>query len=184
MPIKTFRNLLPLIAILAMTPEVSGAQQVDSSQYRDWELRCPAGSDATGPEGQPQSGCVLTQPLLLKDGRQLLALQIAAVGAGGDDNNVMREYALILSAPLGVHLPSGARIQVDDTASLNLVFERCDEAGCYAGTLVSANLDSAMESGSDLTVAIQDLNGREITARMSLLGYTSGMAALRERDPS
>jgi invasion protein IalB len=180
---KMFRNLLPFVAILAVLPGDSDAQQVDSSQFRDWELRCPAGSGATGPEGQPSSGCVLTQPLLLKDGRQLLALQIAAVGTGGEDSNEKRDYALILSAPLGVHLPSGARIQVDDTASLNLVFERCDEAGCYAGTLVSANLDSAMESGSDLTVAIQDLNGREITARMSLLGYTSGMQALRERDP-
>ena len=178
------RYALLLAAGLAVLTTASAQESdgpVDSSRFRDWELRCPAEPETGSSGSASQSGCVLTQPLLLKDGRQLLALQVAAVGAARD-NPDDRDYALILSAPLGVHLPSGARIQVDDAASLNLVFERCDAAGCYAGTLVSANLDSAMQQGTQLSVAIQDLNGREITARMSLLGYTAGIEALRERD--
>jgi invasion protein IalB len=170
-----FLVCLLLPALLAFPVAAAGQwpAQSDTTRYRDWELRCPAMAD--NPAG---AGCALVQPLLLKDGRRLMALQIAE--AESRDPAGERQFAMILSAPLGVHLPSGVKIQVDDSASLELVFERCDEAGCYAGTIISDNLDGAFEQGSSLVIAIQDLNGREISARMSLLGYTAGMRALRD----
>ncbi len=169
-------RLIPLAAalLLAVPPASVVAQQTGSAggetRIRDWTLRCPSGSN-------PSSGCVLTQPLLLKDGRRLLALQIASLPPSGDRSG--DTHALVLSAPLGVHLPFGARLQVDDSVSLKIVFERCDEAGCYAGTPLTRNLDIAMQEGSDLNISIRDLNGREITGRLSLLGYSAGMRALR-----
>ena len=111
----------------------SGNPAWESREFRDWTLACPVESEQPGARG-----CLLTQSLTLDDGRRLMAIQLSApLAEQGTDSS----YAVVLSTPLNVYLPAGARVRIDESASLRIGYERCDTAGCYAGTLLSDNLD-------------------------------------------
>lgn len=164
--------LLFPVNLASWAQDPSGDPRWSTRTFRDWTLACPATERMAS--GRP---CMLTQALLLEDGRRLMAIQLSASGPIAEGPG---DYAVVLSTPLNVYLPAGARLQIDRSASLRIGYERCDNAGCYAGTVLSRNLDGEFREGNDLRVSIRDLNGREMTGRLSLLGYTAGMAALRE----
>ncbi len=163
-----------ILSFTSLTMAQSNGLVWESQEFRDWTLACPATSQETSTRG-----CLLTQSLTLDDGRRLMAIQLSASLA---DRTVEPSYTVVLSTPLNVYLPAGARLRIDASASLRIGYERCDGAGCYAGTPLSNNLDNEFEEGTELFVSIQDLNGREVTGKLSLLGYTAGMQALRATD--
>ena len=81
--------------------------------------------------------------------------------------------------PLGVSLPGGVSITVDDGQPVRLRYERCDGAGCVAPLALGQELIAALKGGRWARVAFFDPSGQEISVPVSLLGFTAGFNALR-----
>jgi len=79
----------------------------------------------------------------------------------------------LVQLPLGLSLPAGARLQVDDGKSLDLQIETCENRGCYASTPVAPDLLAALKSGKQLKVSFQNLGKETITIPMPLADFAS-----------
>jgi invasion protein IalB len=78
---------------------------------------------------------------------------------------------LLLQLPLGLNLPVGAKLQVDDGKTADLQIQTCDNRGCYASTPVAADLLAAIKAGKQLKLSFQNLNKETITIPMPLTDF-------------
>lgn len=79
----------------------------------------------------------------------------------------------LVQLPLGLNLPSGAKLQVDDGKVIDLQVQTCENRGCYCNTPVSPELLAALKSGKQLKVAFQNLNKEVITIPMPLADFAA-----------
>ncbi len=138
--------------------------------FENWSVQCSRNSESG------EKACALFTQVTLENGQRLLTLQIRDISR--DPNNSGPNYVAIVTVPLGVHLPSGIRMQVDDTKALELIYERCDQGGCYAGTAVGETLSAALKAGKDCIISFNNLEGKTLKATLPLKGYTAGFNAL------
>jgi len=140
------------------------------TNFKDWTLQC------LPPEGEQPETCAMVQELRVKSGKRLLALQITETGT------VVRQdgpsLVAVFSLPLGVYLPSGVIMEIEGKPPLKLEYERCDRGGCYAGVVLGEILTTALREGVEGKVRFNNLNGRTISATISLKGFTAAYNAL------
>lgn len=139
------------------------------SNYDDWSVQCVSNPDSEGRK------CVLFQHLKVDSGQRLLTMQVSQLTSDAGQADAM---ALVITVPLGVHLPSGMRLQMDGSETVKLDYERCDQGGCYAGMILSAELLDAMMQGGSSQIVFNNLTGKSITATLSLRGFTAGFKAV------
>jgi len=82
-----------------------------------------------------------------------------------------RQPAMLVMIPLGLYLPFGAHIQVDDRPAQTLPLQTCDNRGCFAGAPVSGDLLAALKSGKRLAVSFQNLARQTMTIQYSLQNF-------------
>ena len=134
--------------------------------FCDWTARCePIGAAA-------RETCYIYQNVLWKKDKQRLVH--IAVGYISDS----REPAAFLTLPLGVSLPGGVSMQVDDGPQQRLRYERCESSGCLAPLVLSDGLIRSMKVGREARVSFFDGSRRQISVPISLLGFTAGFNAL------
>ena len=79
----------------------------------------------------------------------------------------------IVQLPLGLNLPVGARLQVDDGKTSDLQIQTCEARGCYANTPITPDMLAAMKSGKQLKVSFQNLAKEVITIPMPLADFAA-----------
>jgi invasion protein IalB len=79
----------------------------------------------------------------------------------------------MVQLPLGLNLPGGAKIQVDDGKATDLQIQTCENRGCYAGTPISSELLAAMKTGKQLKLSFQNLAKETITIPMPLADFAA-----------
>jgi invasion protein IalB len=82
-----------------------------------------------------------------------------------------RQPAMVVMIPLGLYLPFGMQIQVDDRPAQTLPLQTCDNRGCFAGAPVNADLLGALKGGKRLSVSFQNLSRQTITIPFSLQNF-------------
>lgn len=138
----------------------------DGDSFGNWLVRC-------GPqEDSPEKGCFLFQNVVLKEGGQRV-LQVA-VGFVGQTP----EPIALLSLPLGISLPPGAKMSIDGNKQYELQIERCEVNGCRAGLKLPPRLVERFQLGSSLSVQFHDAQRRPIEVPLSLDGFKDGYQAL------
>lgn len=142
------------------------AQPEDGQQFKDWTARCETLPDGTTPP------CYIMQSVLLKKGNQPLLLVAVRNAVEGE------RPAAFFSLPLGVSLPGGLSLTVDEGQPLRLRYERCDRNGCHAPLPLDDALLNSLKGGRWARVAFFDATRREISVPVSLLGFTAGFASL------
>ena len=85
----------------------------------------------------------------------------------------------LVQLPLGLSLPAGARLQVDDGTALDLKIETCENRGCYANAAVAPDMLAALKSGKQLKVSFQNLGRETITIPMPLTDFTSAYEKIK-----
>lgn len=138
----------------------------DGDSFGNWLVRC--GPDGTASE----QGCFLFQNLVLKEGGQ----RVLQVAVGFVDN--APEPIALLSLPLGISLPPGAKMSIDDEQRYDLQIERCEANGCRAGLKLSSILLKSFRTGNSLSVLFHDAQRRPIEVPLSLEGFSAGYNAL------
>ena len=84
-----------------------------------------------------------------------------------------RAPVALVQLPLGLNLPGGAKLQVDDGKTTDLQIQTCENRGCYAGAPITPELLAALRSGKQLKVSFQNLGKETITIPMPLADFAA-----------
>ena len=126
-----------------------------------WIARCSSAGRDTPLE------CAVEQSAVLSKTGQLLVL--ASIRVPGDTHAPVAFVQL----PLGLNLPAGAKLQVDDGKVVDLQVQTCEARGCYASTPITPELLAALKSGRQLKVSFQNLAKETISIPMPLADFAA-----------
>ena len=155
-----------------MLQSVFGSAQLQAlpengQKFRDWTARCEIKKET----GQPT--CFVFQNLLLKkENKRLLHV---AVGYLTENEQPVAFFTL----PLGVSLPGGLSLIIDNGKPVRIRYERCDASGCLAPLALTDTLVKSLKGGRWARVAFFDATRREVSIPVSLLGFTAGLKSLK-----
>lgn len=168
-PVRHPSRFPRLLAALCALPVVltAQAQVKDGESFDNWTVRCEDSKDAQARQ------CFIFQNLVTREGAQRV-LHVA-IGYLPD----RPEPIALVTLPLGISLPPGASIQVDDGEPTRFPVERCEPNGCRAGLRLESPLLDAMKTGQELRVTFQDGSRKPVTVPLSLQGFTAGLRALK-----
>jgi invasion protein IalB len=169
MPKNTLYGVAAALLGLSATP-VFCEPTVSENTHGSWTVRCEA-ADAGA-----QSGCIMFQNVVMKTGGQ--PVLHFAVGYAPEDGNP----TVIISLPLGISLPPGISIQIDDGKTANFPVERCEPDGCRAGMKLREATIEELVKGTRLTITFHDGERQPISVPLSLDGFGPGFQALAATD--
>lgn len=147
---------------LERPPEVRGT-------FDDWIVRCePADPDAFG----AQDLCEMYQQVSEQETGQTV-LEIV-VGYPPGEN----ELVALLNLPLGIRLPPGGQLRIEDLEPIEFPIQICIASGCRADLVLDSDAISAMRSGEEATIVIADPQGRGVALPISLRGFSAALNEL------
>ena len=162
-PIAAFAVLLYLLTSLAPAQAITAREK----DFRDWRLRCAKEKD-DGPER-----CFIMQIAKTeKDRRDVLRI---GVRYPEPDKPAM----VFLTLPLGVYLPTGLLLQIDDGETLRIPVEICLPNGCHTRMTLDSALLKTLKGGKAAKLAFHGSQQQKITVPVSLAGFTAAFAALK-----
>jgi invasion protein IalB len=132
-----------------------------------WIARCSSAS-----RGAPLE-CAIEQTAVLTKTGQLIVLINVRVSAE------TRTPLALVQLPLGLNLPAGAKLQVDDGKTSDLQIQTCEARGCYANVPISADVLAAMKSGKQLKVSFQNLANEIIAIPMPLADFAAAYEKIK-----
>lgn len=133
------------------TPAPTQPAQSNSNAQPAWTVRC--GSLAR----QAPLECILEQQVVVQQTGQQLSL--VSVRVPGDT----RQPVMLVQLPLGMYLPGGLTLQVDDEKGQLVPIQSCDQRACYVGLPVTAEMLTSLKKGQRLNLIIQSANRESIT---------------------
>jgi invasion protein IalB len=139
----------------------SPAEQAAQPPAPGWVSRCSSASREAPLECAVEETAVLT-----KTGQLIVAVSIRVA------SDTHQPVALV-QLPLGLNLPAGVKLQVDDGKMIDMQIQTCENRGCYSNAPVSPELLATLKSGKQLKVAFQNLNKEVITIPMPLTDFAA-----------
>jgi invasion protein IalB len=85
----------------------------------------------------------------------------------------------VIQLPLGLNLPVGAKLQVDDGKVADLQIQTCEARGCDANAPIAPDTLAAMKSGRQLKVSFQNLAKETITIPMPLTDFAAAYQKIK-----
>ena len=160
-------SVLVLIAagVLAV-PLSAHAQGLVRNTFADWQLRCET------PAGAQREHCALVQNVAAEDRPNVTLLVIVLKTADG------KSRLLRVVAPLGVLLPAGLGLKIDQTDVGRAGFVRCLTTGCVAEVVMEDNLINQLKAGKTATFIVFQTPEEGIGIPVSLNGFGPGFDAL------
>lgn len=136
------------------------------SKHGEWELRCET------PPGAAREQCALLQSVTAED-RPNISLMVIVLKTADGKNRLLR-----VIAPLGVLLPSGLGLKIDDADVGRAGFVRCVPTGCVAEVVMEEKLIEQMKNGQKATFIIFQTPEEGIGIPLSMAGFKEGFDAL------
>jgi invasion protein IalB len=162
----TARSLAGAAAValgaLIGTAEPGLAQGAVRSVHGDWQVRCDT------PPGAQGEQCALIQSVTAED-RANVGLTVIVLKTADQKSRLMR-----VVAPMGVLLPSGLGLKIDQADVGRAGFVRCLPNGCVAEVVMDENLVKQMRTGQTATFIIFQTPEEGIGFPMSLKGFGEG----------
>jgi len=132
-----------------------------------WISRCA--SDAR----QGALECAVEQSAVLTSTGQL----VAAVAIRVPSNS--RQPEMLIQVPVGLFLPSGVNVQIDESKPHPVVVQTCDLKGCYAATPVSAEMLTSLKAGKRLGITFQTNTKENITVPLTLGNFAEAFQKIQ-----
>ena len=149
-------------ALLVGSPPQVLAQGTVRSVHQDWQIRCDTPPGAAGEQ------CALIQSVTAED-RANVGLTIIVLKTADQKSKLMR-----VVAPLGVLLPSGLGLKIDQADIGRAGFVRCLPNGCIAEVVMDDDLVKKLRSGQTATFIIFQTPEEGVGFPMSLKGFSDG----------
>ncbi len=142
------------------------AQGAVRSTHGDWQMRCEV------PPGAKAEQCALVQNVAAED-RPNLTLLVIVLKTADQKSRLLR-----VVAPLGVLLPSGLGLKIDDKDIGRAGFVRCLTTGCVAEVVMDDTLMGQLKSGKNATFIVFQTPEEGVGVPVSLNGFGPGVEAL------
>lgn len=142
------------------------AQGVVKSKYGDWEIRCET------PAGASAEQCALVQSVVAEDKSNVNLVVIVLKTSDG------KSRLLRVIAPLGVLLPNGLGLKIDETDIGRAGFVKCLPTGCVAEVVMDDKLIDQLKNGKTATFIIHQVPEEGIGLPLSLQRFKDGFAKL------
>jgi invasion protein IalB len=155
-------NLLAAIALSAAMTSPAAAQGAVKAVFGDWQIRCDT------PPGAHGEQCALIQSVVAED-RSNAGLTVIILKTADQKNKLMR-----VVAPLGVLLPSGLGLKIDDTDMGKAGFVRCLPNGCVAEVVMDDKLLNQLKTAKTATFIIFETPEEGIGFPLNLQGIAEG----------
>lgn len=165
---------LALLAGFAVSPAMAqdkkaAAKPAANSDQSAWVKLCEKAPNLTDPK-QELNVCLTHHERL--DGNTGMVLVSAAVReVEGQDKK-----ALMVMVPLGMALPPGVQVKVDEGEAVKLQFTLCHAAGCTAEGEATDKIIAEMNKGKQVVVAAINLAGKAIGFPVPLTGFEKAYA--------
>jgi invasion protein IalB len=168
------RVALALVALLAWPSAPSRAQApaqtpeggTVKAQHGDWQVVCKP-----PPPGAKSEVCALVQSVTAED-RNNVGLTVY-FQKFSDGKRVLRVFA-----PLGVLLPPGLGLKIDDKDVGHAPFLRCHSFACYAQVTLQEQLIEQLKSGKTAVFIIFQTEEAGIGIPISLAGFGEALNSL------
>ncbi len=167
--VRSLRKTAPVAAIVALavfscavSAGPASAQGAVKSVHKDWQIRCDT------PPGAKAEQCALIQSVTAED-RANVGLTVIVLKTADQKSKLMR-----VVAPLGVLLPSGLGLKIDNVDVGRAGFVRCLPNGCIAEVVMDDALIGKLRNGKTATFIIFQTPEEGIGFPMSLAGFGEG----------
>src|SRR6201998_662740 len=154
--------LASLLFAIGLLPATAFAQGAVKSVHGDWQIRCET------PPGAQNEQCALFQSVVAED-RANVGITVLVLKTADQKSRLMR-----VQAPLGVLLPAGLGLKVDNQDVGRAGFVRCLPRGCYAEVVMDDALVSKLRTGQTATFFIFQTPEEGIGFPMGLKGFGEG----------
>jgi invasion protein IalB len=157
-----------LVAAACVVPMQAGAQQSGTvkSTHGAWSIICDT------PAGATNEQCVMMQNVIAED-RPEMGLSVVILRTADNKAEILR-----VLAPLGVLLPNGLGLNVDQKDIGRAYFVRCFQDGCYAEVILDKTLLDTLKTGKSATFIVFQTPEEGIGIPVDLNGFGEGFAAL------
>jgi invasion protein IalB len=156
---------LAALALVAFASPVL-AQGVVKAKHGDWETRCET------PPGAAHEQCALIQSVAAEDRPNITLIVIVLKTADG------KSRLLRVIAPLGVLIPSGLGLKIDQADVGRAGFVRCLPNGCIAEVVMEDKLVDQMKNGQSATFIIFQTPEEGIGIPLALAGFKDAIDQL------
>jgi invasion protein IalB len=126
-----------------------------------WAARCSSASREAPLE------CAIEQSAVISKTGQLVVLVNIRVPSD------THAPVLLLQLPLGLNLPVGAKLQVDEGKVTELQIQTCESRGCYATIPLPPDVLATLKSGKQMKVSFQTMNKETISIPMPLSDFAA-----------
>ena len=181
-PLKTFiRGALAVLALSGLSLATPGPARAQAgkpeaapapgetqrkAKFNDWELRCET------PPGASKEQCALLQSVAADDKPNINLVVITLKTSDG------KSRLLRVIAPLGVLLPNGLGLKVDQVDIGRAGFVRCLPTGCVAEVIMDDKLVDQLKTGKTATFIIYQTPEEGVGIPLNLAGFGPGFEAL------
>jgi invasion protein IalB len=162
------KQLVVALALLACAATSAAAQEgTVKSQHGDWQIVCK-----DPPPGAKNEVCALVQSVTAEDKDNIgLTVYFQRFSNG---TRVLRVFA-----PLGILLPPGLGLKIDDKDVGHAPFLRCHTFACYAQVVVEDPLIEQLKNGKTAIFIIFQAEEAGIGIPISLAGFKEALAELK-----
>ncbi|CCJ08498.1 invasion associated locus B family protein [Methylocystis sp. SC2] len=154
------------LLLLGLSAGASHAQSPAKAKFGDWEMRCER------PAGAAAEQCALIQSVVAEDKSNVNLVVIVLKTSDG------KSRLLRVIAPLGVLLPNGLGLKIDQVDVGRAGFVKCLPTGCVAEVMMDDKLIDQLKSGKTATFIIHQVPEEGIGLPLTLQGFKDGFAKL------
>jgi invasion protein IalB len=132
-----------------------------------WQVSCRT------PPGAKEEKCALVQSVTAED-RPNVGLTVVFYKAIGENKRLLR-----VVVPLGVLLPTGLGLKIDNQDVGNAPFLKCGKRGCVAEVVLEEEVIGKLKKGETAMFIIFDTPEAGIGIPVSLQGFSDAFASLK-----
>ncbi len=158
------------------------AQGVMKGVFGEWEMRCDQAPQPTvAGATQPKEQCILYQNIADErdDKSNPLNLVVVVLKTSDPRSPGQRRPVLRVIAPLGILLPRGLALRIDETEIGSTGFVRCLNNGCVAEVDMDEALVERLGKGKVATLYVAFTPQEQRGLVLTLTGFDKGYAALQ-----
>ncbi|WP_373288239.1 invasion associated locus B family protein [Chelatococcus reniformis] len=165
---RTVGAVVALIAAaVAGLVQPAAAQGVVRKTFGEWQQRCET------PAGANKEQCALVQNVAAED-RPNVTLLVIVLKTADAKSRLLR-----VLAPLGVLLPAGLGLKIDQADVGRAGFVRCLPTGCVAEVVMDENLIGKLKGGKIATFVVFQTPEEGIGIPVSLTGFDKALESLQ-----
>jgi invasion protein IalB len=168
---RTTSIVLAVAAAAILWGSLAGAASADAQgavkdRHGAWETRCET------PPGAAREQCAIVQSVV-DDERPNITLVVIALKTADRKSRLLR-----VIAPLGVLIPTGLGLHIDNEDFGRMSFVRCLPNGCVAEVFLDDKLLARLETGQKVTFVMFETPEEGIGVPAPLAGFKEGFEAL------